>query len=180
MDSTFKILSERLKFKRFFELDRKELKELFFEYEDLNRPYVRSDIPHGIRVSKHIKPIIFHDDSSDMKFLIYKKITNEFIGLCGITTDFENLSGKLFYILTPYHKGYGYAIESIKLLIKYGFTELNLNLIKAEIPVDLKEAWKPVERAGMAYMGDYQGKNQKTRFLLFIIDKKEYLNQALY
>ena len=108
--------------------------------------------------TNHFKPKIFHEDSSDIMFLIYKKINNEFIEICGITTDFENLSGKLFCILSPYYKGYGFAIESIKSLIKYGFKELNFNLIKAEIPVNLKEVWKPVERAGMAYMGDYQGK----------------------
>jgi len=180
MNSTIKLISERLKFKRFFEYDNKDLKKLFFEYKTLNHPYLGSDVTYDIRVANYIKPIIFHDDSSEIKFLIYKKINDEFIGLCGITIDFENLSGKLFYILSLRYKGHGFAIESIKSLIKYGFTELNLNLVKAEIPIDLKEAWKPVERAGMAYMGVYHDKNQGSRFLLFKIDKKEYLNQVFY
>ena len=180
MDSTFKMISERLTFKRFFEFDNKEFKKLILENEDLNCLHLGSNIMHDIRGAKHIKSSGVFDDSSDMKYLIYKKINNEIIGFCGIITDFENLSGKLFYILASPYKGYGYAIESIKSLIKFGFTKLNLNLIKAEIPFNLKEAWKPVERAGMAYMGDYQDKNQNTRFLLFIINKKEYLNQAFY
>ena len=180
MESTFKILSERLKFKRLIETDIKEIKKLILEYKDLNCPYLGLDIKHDKREANSIKPIIDDDDSSDMKFLIYRKINNELIGFCGIRKDFENLSGNLFYILSPRYKGYGFAIESIKSLIKYGFIELNLNLIKAEIPFDAKKAWRPVERAGMAYMGEYQDKNQNSKFLLFIINKKEYLNQAFY
>ena len=45
---------------------------------------------------------------------------------------------------------------------------------------NFRNAWKPAERAGMRYMGDFGDINQDSRFLLFVIDKKEYLNQVSY
>ena len=162
MNSTFKIISERLELNRYFDSDDKYINTLILEYKNLNCPF-------------HI-----HNVSSEMKFLIYKKGVAELVGFCGIDIDYENSSGKIFYILFPQHKRNGFAIESIRSLTKFAFTELNLKFIKAEIPFKLKGAWKPAERAGMRYMGDFREQDQNSRFLLFKIDKKEYLNQAFY
>ena len=159
MNSTFKIISERLELNRYLDTNDENVKKLILEYKNLNCPYL---------------------SSSEMKFSIYKKGDAELVGFCVIDIDYENLSGKIFYILFPEHKRNGFAIESIKLLIKFAFTELNLKFIKAEIPFKLKGAWKPAERAGMRYMGDFREKDQNSRFLLFKINKKEYLNQAFY
>ena len=95
-------------------------------------------------------------------------------------TDSNEFKGKIFYILLSQYQGNGYAVESIKIILKLAFSRLNLNQIIAEIPFHLKDAWKPAERAGMRYMGDFGAINQDFRFLLFVIDKKEYLNQVFY
>ena len=118
--------------------------------------------------------------SNGIIFSIYSKLTKDFIGLCGIRTDSNEFKGKIFYILLSQYQGNGYAVESIKILLKLAFTRLELNQIIAEIPHNLKDVWKPAERAGMRYMGDFRSINQDFRFLLFVIDKKEYLNQVFY
>jgi len=180
MNPTFKITGERLVLNRVLHTNDKNIEKLIVNYKNLNCPYLSSDYQKENLVAKDSKSILIHNNSLEMKFLIYKKIDKDFVGFCGIALDGENSGGKIFYILSPYHKGNGFAIESIKLLLKFAFNDLNLNYVKAEIPFNLKRAWKPVERAGMKYLGDFQVKDPSKRFLLFKIDKKEYLNQLYY
>ena len=118
--------------------------------------------------------------SNKIIFSIYTKSNYVFIGLCGLKIDSKNFKGKVFYVLLSDYKRNGYAIESIKMLLDLAFSRLSLDQVIAEIPYNFRNAWKPVERAGMKYMGDFKTAKQKSRFLLFVIDKKEYLNQVFY
>jgi RimJ/RimL family protein N-acetyltransferase len=180
MNPTFKITSERLELNRVLHMRNKNIEKLIVDYKNLNCPYLSFDYEKESLVANGSESMLIHNDSLEMKFLIYRKIVKDFVGFCGIALDGETSGGKIFYILSPYHKGNGFAIESIKLLLKFAFIDLNLNYVKAEIPSNLKGAWKPVERAGMRYLGDFQVEDQINRFLLFKIDKKEYLNQLYY
>jgi len=177
----FKLESKRLKFKTTSEDNSNEISVLIEEIKALKCGFFGPGFLIKENLENPYNTIEKNDFISNAVILsIYFKLTGEFIGLCGLKTDSKNLKGKLFYVLLSQYQGNGYAIESIKILLKLAFSRLNLNQVIAKIPYNFKDAWKPAERAGMRYMGDIGDVDQDSRFLLFVIDKKEYLNQVYY
>ena len=181
MNSDSKIESKRLEFKSPSDKDFDGFSVLVQENRSLSCEFF-GDGFRGKDDLVNLYKVIHKNEflSNGIILSIYSKLNGEFIGLCGIKTDSKDLKGKIFYILLSHYQGNGFAVESIKILLKLAFSRLNLNQVIAEIPYNFKDAWKPAERAGLRYMGDLGAINKESRFLLFVIDKREYLNQIFY
>ena len=74
-------------------------------------------------------------DPNQVNFEIHDKDTNTLIGHCGLY--YINWIARHaefgIYIGHPHYKGGGYGSDALRILIQYGFTELNLNKIWCEV-----------------------------------------------
>jgi ribosomal-protein-alanine N-acetyltransferase len=115
-------------------------------------------IPDNINVTReHLRPFI-----SDQKAEVRKKYcwtirlqtTAEFIGLAGMTLTADRFKmGEIWYNLMPSHWGNGYATETAKRLIRFGFEMLHLHRIEAGVATENKRYIKVLEKAGMSIEG---------------------------
>lgn len=67
--------------------------------------------------------------------------------------DFIDRKGEIGYIVHPDYWGFGYATEVAKILIEFGFTQLNLHRISATCDPRNLGSVKVLEKAGMMREG---------------------------
>ena len=112
--------------------------------------------------------------------LLLLRESQEVIGYIFLRT-FEELKIIECYLeLFPLYTGNGFAIEALRKLYEYIFTNHKFIQILAFVEPGNTRGWKAVERSGMKYMGDmfHTGKNSKVMY--FLINKKDYDNQFQY
>jgi ribosomal-protein-alanine N-acetyltransferase len=103
-----------------------------------------------------------------------------FLGFCGLIALEDNLSMECYYFLRPEYWRNGYAIESLRMIFEYAFSELKLDKIIAYIDQGNTRGWKVAERSGMKYMGNILRKEPNLKgkkSMFFLIDKNDYNNQ---
>ncbi len=105
---------------------------------------------------------------------ITQKEAGIYLGSCGLTPIKRNIETECFYVLLPKYWGNGYAIECIKKLFDYAFTELQLSKIIAHINPRNTRSWKTAERAGMKYMGHVRLDNHPSKTMLFSIERSDF------
>ncbi len=104
------------------------------------------------------------------------------IGHAGIDDlDFDDLRGEIFLMIGEkgeHSKGYG--LETVKLLLNYGFNKLGLNSIFATVAVENKPSLRLLEKAGFKQVGIRREYNKiNGRFVdevFFDIIKTDYLS----
>lgn len=112
--------------------------------------------------------------------VIADKQSGFYLGSCGFFPLEKKDEIECYYALLPQFWGNGYAIEAMKKIFYYAFSELGTTIIKAFILPRNTRGWKTAERIGMKYMGDILLKKFSQRVMLFIIEKREFDNQHLY
>ena len=114
-----------------------------------------------------------------ISYALILKNNGAFLGFCGLITLEANMPIECYYFLRPEYWGNGYAIESLRIIIEYAFSELELDKIVAYIDQGNIRGWKVAERSGMKYMGNIIRKdtNLKKKSMFFLIDKNDYYNQ---
>ena len=112
--------------------------------------------------------------------VIAHKVSNLYLGSCGFSPLEKKDEIECYYTLLPHFWGNGYAIEAMKKLFDYAFSELYISKIIAYVTPGNIRGWKTAERVGMKYMGDIISKNSSQRAMLFNIEKREYDNQYHY
>ncbi|MBO9702638.1 MAG: GNAT family N-acetyltransferase [Sporocytophaga sp.] len=100
------------------------------------------------------------------RYAIFLKKTNELIGDCGILkleTD-NTLIHDLGYIIhTPYWNS-GFGFEAAKAIMEYGFNELNIERLYANMPYNHAASIKVAEKLGMKRIKEFN--NSKNRSIL--------------
>jgi [ribosomal protein S5]-alanine N-acetyltransferase len=86
-------------------------------------------------------------------FAVVLKEENVFIGTMTIRIDKLHNKGELAYWIGKKYWGKGYATESAKKVIEFGFNKLKLNRIWAPIMNKNKASGKVLEKVGMKYEG---------------------------
>lgn len=87
-------------------------------------------------------------------FAITLRESEEMIGAGEINIrDYTNRVGEIAYIVNPRYWGKGYATEVAKLLIAYGFTDLQLHRVFATCDPRNIGSLKVLEKAGMSKEG---------------------------
>jgi len=114
-------------------------------------------------------------------YALILKTNGNFLGFCGLFTLEDNTPMECYYFLRPEYLGNGYAIESLRKIFEYAFSELELDKIVAYIDQGNTRGWKVAERSGMKYMGNIlrQDTNLKRKnSMFFLINKNDYCNQS--
>lgn len=87
-------------------------------------------------------------------FVIENRSDKEFIGLFGLKLGNEKYNrGEVWYKIHSDHWKKGYATETLKAIINFGFKTLKLHRIEAGCAVDNIGSIKVLERAGMIREG---------------------------
>ena len=107
------------------------------------------------------------------------KSTGVFLGFVGLITLEDNMPMECYSFLRSEYWGNGYAIESLRKIFEYAFSELELDKIVAYVDQGNTRGWKVAERSGMKYMGNVLriDANVKKKSMFFLIDKNDYCNQ---
>ncbi len=143
------------------------------------RPYDRSDIDAilGLINDESVKQFLmpgvamlftrkdeegFVDRQSAMNpesysFAIENPKTGDYMGGCGfVGVDWKSRHGKLGIFLGERFTGQGFGSEAMKLLLNFGFWEMNLNKIKLEVYSFNPRAIRVYEKLGFSREGVLQ------------------------
>lgn len=90
----------------------------------------------------------------EFEFAVVLKDSDLLIGGCGIRRDWESCSfANLGYAINPEFQGKGYATETSKALIDFGFNKLDLAVIYATCDTRNSASYKVLEKVGMRRVG---------------------------
>jgi RimJ/RimL family protein N-acetyltransferase len=79
---------------------------------------------------------------------------NTLIGLVGLKDiNLLNQSAEFYNIIDPAYWGKGYSTEATKLMLRYGFMELNLNRIQTQDMEENVGGWRSDEKVGFKHEG---------------------------
>ncbi|MCX8532385.1 GNAT family N-acetyltransferase [Chryseobacterium luquanense] len=95
------------------------------------------------------------------RWAVIDKSTNQFLGWCGLKYD-ENLNETdIGFRFFEHFWNLGFATESAKACIDYGFNELNLNTIVGRAMKENTASIKVLEKIGLSYEKnfDFDGKD---------------------
>lgn len=122
-----------------------------------------------------------YKDTRHILFGVVLKEDNRLIGLVGLKDiNVLNQSAEFYVIIGDRNiQGRGYGTEATKMMLQYGFLELNLNRIQTQDMEDNIGGWRADEKAGFKYEGTMReviprfGKYHDVR--VYSILKREYL-----
>lgn len=122
-----------------------------------------------------------YKDTRHILFGVVLKEDNRLIGLVGLKDiNVLNQSAEFYVIIGDRNiQGRGYGTESTRLMLQYGFFELNLNRIQTQDMEDNIGGWRADEKAGFKYEGTLRevmprfGKFHNVK--VYSILKSEYL-----
>ncbi|MBC7615773.1 MAG: GNAT family N-acetyltransferase, partial [Pedobacter sp.] len=104
-----------------------------------------------------IEPWIAENELNNIKnytFAIENRLDGEFIGLFGLKLGNEKYKrGEVWYKIHVDYWKKGYATESLKAVINFGFETLKLHRIEAGCAVENIGSFKVLEKAGMIREG---------------------------
>ena len=121
----------------------------------------------------------FETSNPILSLIIINKVTNDHIGSCGLRFLTNKKEAICFYYLIPLYRGSGYAIESMKKLMEYGFLKMDLSKISIFLNPKSKAVWKVAERTGMKYMGHVEIRGVHPKAMYFSIEKDEFNAQQV-
>jgi RimJ/RimL family protein N-acetyltransferase len=96
-----------------------------------------------------------YKDTRHILFGVTRKDDNQLIGLVGLKDINQLNQSAEFYVIIGDRSawGKGYGTEATKLMIRYGFLELNLNRIQTQDMEENIGGWRADEKAGFKYDG---------------------------
>jgi ribosomal-protein-alanine N-acetyltransferase len=115
------------------------------------------------------------------RWAVIEKSSGNFIGWSGLKfiKEYENNHINFYdvgYRLMPKYWGKGYATESAKAAIEYGFTKLNLNEIIGTANVDNIKSRRALEKCGLVYVEQFMWNHIKCDWLKITRVQWEQLN----
>jgi ribosomal-protein-alanine N-acetyltransferase len=141
--------SERLYFRKITPAD---LKDLFHirSNDDVMR---FMDVPRHNSISDAEKLIHSIEDSykkeTSINWAIIEKHSNNFIGYIGFIRIFpEHCRAEIGYALKPEYWGRGYMYETLNRMVRFGFNEINLHSIEANVNPANERSKKVLEKIG--------------------------------
>ena len=115
-------------------------------------------IPEDVEETRNIvRPMIEYGTDGQRKiyaFKIIKKDSGDFIGMAGITLSADRFRlGEISYELFPEYWGHGYATETVRLLVGFGFDNLHLHKVEAGVATENVRSVRVLEKVGMTREG---------------------------
>ncbi|WP_257141217.1 GNAT family N-acetyltransferase [Bacillus sp. AFS015802] len=108
-----------------------------------------------------------------LKMGVFLKDTNELIGWCctGIKEELPEPNREIMYAISSEHQGKGYATKASLELIRYLFTQTNVEILNAVALLDNGPSVKVIEKCGFSYHGQVTIDQEK--FHHFRLNKSE-------
>ncbi len=149
-------------FKSFPELETERIRLRKIYPDDANEIFlIRSndkimrflDIPRHYSISDSQKLIETAEDSykkeTGINWAIIEKLSNSFIGYIGFIRIYsEHCRAEIGYVLKPEYWGRGFMYETINRLVRFGFKEMNLHSIEANVNPLNERSQKVLRRVG--------------------------------
>ena len=98
----------------------------------------------------------------------------EFLGWCGLKYHPETDEVDLGYRFMKKYWGKGYATESSRASLDYGFHTLKLDRIMAKAMPDNKDSIKVMQKLGMTFRGYHHDPTDPHPFILYDLKKTEW------
>ena len=98
-----------------------------------------------------------YDQGSDLRWGIELKSTGRVIGGCKLTCVLEHKRAEAGYVLAREHWGQGYATETVRAILQYGFYDLELNRIEALTFAEHTASGRVLEKCGFQCEGTMRG-----------------------
>lgn len=97
---------------------------------------------------------LLYKDFHHILFGVALKSDNTLIGIVGLKDiNTLNQTAEFYVKIDPSAQGQGYGTEATKLMIRYGFLELNLNRIQTQDMEENVGGWRADEKAGFKFEG---------------------------
>jgi RimJ/RimL family protein N-acetyltransferase len=152
-----KIETERLFLRELLPTDEEKMYELDSNPEV--HKYLGQNPIHRMEEARKVIALIRQQyiDNGIGRWAVIEKKTGEFIGWSGLKfiREFENGKVNFYdigYRLMPQYWGKGYATESAKAAIKYGFEELGLTEIIGSANVENIKSRRALEKCGLTFV----------------------------
>jgi RimJ/RimL family protein N-acetyltransferase len=140
------IETKRLLVRKFLESDAADL------YEYLSRPEIYEFEPGGVPASlKRVEELAARRASGNEFYAVVLKENQKMIGhlYFAQTAPVEFLTWDLGYIFNPDYQRCGYASESARALIEYGFANMGIHRVEAHCNPKNTASWRVMEKIGM-------------------------------
>jgi ribosomal-protein-alanine N-acetyltransferase len=131
-----------------------------------------------VEAQKHIDYIRMQYDTYGIgRWAVIEKTTGEFIGWSGLKLNFENeMNGyrnfiDVGYRLIPKYWGKGYATESAKAAIDYGFEKKEYKAIYGLAELDYKASRNILQKLGLTHIEDFYYEPEKASLAWYEINK---------
>ncbi len=105
-----------------------------------------------LRVERYIEHKGSRDDQRMFAFAVRQKTDNRLVGEVSLS-KIEIAQASLGFSVAPDFWGRGYASEMASRIIEYGFKDLKLHRIFANIAIENKASKRVAEKIGMSYEG---------------------------
>jgi RimJ/RimL family protein N-acetyltransferase len=128
----------------------------------LTRPetdkYNTLGIPESIQRTEYLLTewIIEQKDQPRMSFVfaLENRNNNQWMGLIGLQLkDLKYKSAEVWFKIIPANWGDGFATESLKRMLAFAFTELNLHRVEAGCAIENIASYRVLEKTGMEREG---------------------------
>ena len=125
------------------------------DYADVKKLFVNHDVRKylgGIREEKSILGALdsmLNPSENAFYWVIREKQTDNFIGLVSLDPHHKGLFLEVSYQLLPGWWGYGYATETVQMIIHFAFNNINLKKLVAETQTANKSSCRLLEKLGM-------------------------------
>jgi len=141
--------SERLRFRKIIPDDAKDIflirsNDDVMRFMDVTRHHSISDSEKLIQLVEET-----YKKETGINWAIIEKHSNSFIGYIGFIRIFsEHCRAEIGYALSPDYWGKGYMFETINRIVRFGFDEMNLHSIEANVNPLNERSLKVLERVG--------------------------------
>lgn len=114
-------------------------------------------------------------------FAVVEKCSNQVIGYCGLGgPEFDRTLTEVFYSIDHPYWGKGFATETTKALLYYGFNQLDLSKIVGFAEKDNVASLRVLEKAGLKRKGSISGLLTQHDYFngecYFELEKEEWVN----
>ncbi len=152
----YNIEAERLVLREITPDDMEKIHELrsFPEVDRYNTLGIPKDLQETVRIYKGVFDDKKNYQRKNIAWCIFLKDKDQFIGQAGMSLSADRFRlGEIYYNLLPEYWNKGYATETARALIQFGFNEMGLHKVEAGVATENVRSIRVLEKAGMTREG---------------------------
>lgn len=112
------------------------------------------------------------------RWAVIEKSSNQFVGWCGLKYDHQKNETDIGFRFFEEHWNKGFATESAKACLKYGFEELNLKSIVGRAMLENVASIRVLEKIGLKFLMNFDF-DENNKGVIYKIDYNSNINRNL-